>query len=65
MSHLVQQEAPGNTIRIMNFRERLEERKRIIESQLKEINEALRLLDENPVFEKIRDAISRTNIGLY
>ena len=40
-------------------RERLERRKRQHEAQLADVNAALLLLDENPTFEKVHDAIQK------
>jgi hypothetical protein len=51
--------------RVMSIRERLVDQKKSLEGRLAEINKALELLDANPVFEKVHDAIRRANIGLY
>jgi hypothetical protein len=41
------------------IREQMEQQKRNYERKLAEINDVLKLLDENPSFEKVHDAISK------
>lgn len=47
------------TPRMQSIRERLTERKTVLERQLEEVNVAIKMLDENPAFEKVQDAIQR------
>lgn len=46
-------------IRRQTIRERLIARQRNAERELKEIEEAIKALDENPGFEKVHDMITR------
>lgn len=41
----------------LSIRERLEERKKSFEGQLRNVNEALEALNKNPEFEKFHDAV--------
>lgn len=46
------------------IRKQLEQRKERVEVELEDIKNALKLLDENPTFEKVHDAISKVQRGL-
>jgi vacuolar-type H+-ATPase subunit E/Vma4 len=46
-------------IQMQSVRQRLNDKKANLEASLGEVNEALRLLDENPTFEKVQDAIQK------
>lgn len=43
-------------------RGQLVERKRRMERDLQSVNEAIAMLDENPGFEKVHDAINKANL---
>lgn len=49
----------GLRIRMPSIRERLIDKKANLESSLQEVNEAIKMLDENPAFEKVQDAIAK------
>lgn len=46
------------------MRKRLEWKKQRLEKDLAEINEAIKMLDENPLLEKFHDAVMKVRLGL-
>lgn len=46
------------------MRKRLEWKRQRIEKELAEVNEAIKMLDENPLLEKFHDAVMRVRLGL-
>ena len=49
----------GLSIRRQTLRERLVEQKTVLEEQLKNLNEALEFMDNNPAFENFHNTISK------
>lgn len=45
------------------MRKRLEWKRQRIEKELAEVNEAIKMLDENPLLEKFHDAVMMVRLG--
>jgi uncharacterized membrane protein YfbV (UPF0208 family) len=56
---LAEQGIAGMGPRVMTLRERLIQQKSQMQQRVKEIEEAIALLDRNPDFEKLQDLLSR------